>query len=120
MEEVTRFLDQSSGNSFQSELLWFHYFLQLSVLSIIYETMSWFAKLSKADQAGFRMFKCIMTGAAIGIVGREMYIRAIWVSASCLLLHSVMCYKTAISRLRCDVLWCTLHDIAIVNTIVYV
>lgn len=41
--------------------------------------MSWVSKLGKADQAGFRMFKCIMTGAAIGLVGREIYVRTIWV-----------------------------------------
>lgn len=42
--------------------------------------MSWISKLGKADQAGFRMWKCIMTGAAIGLVGRQIYVETIWVS----------------------------------------
>ena len=41
--------------------------------------MSWTSRLSKADQAGFRMFKAIMTGAFIGVFAREAYIRLIWV-----------------------------------------
>lgn len=51
--------------------------------------MSWAAKLCKADQAGLRMFKAIMTGGAIGIVGREIYVQTIWVSLHCV--HLFVC-----------------------------
>lgn len=57
------------------QILIYYIFLHLSSVN-----MSWIAKLGKADQAGFRMFKCIMTGGALGLVGRELYVQFVWVS----------------------------------------